>query len=340
MFGTKYIVKAGDTLWDISSSKLGDPLKWPAIVELTNKEFNNPHLRQVYKPSHFIKNPDLIFVGQTLLIPKTARSRPQIDPTKGKKKACIACQAPTLSFDLSGPELTKTSGNVKVTMRFAGKLALKSEKSISPAEINKNGGVQTKLENKYKSAYGELTQSFDASFDPKSKRISFSTGLTSSATNLPNSPSTSAKLSVSPLGNPVATATFSFPKLEGKHNGMQFTALDYQVDIEIEKLSDRSRTASQPVVVPTSVQSSSPENELDLWLVAGGSIVILGGAAVIIGTLVEDVLTAGAGVADDAPSFALAAGMFARGWAMINNARLPVAVASTGAASTAFAEEK
>ncbi len=50
----KYTVKKGDTLWDISGLKLTDPFLWPKI----------------WKENPQIKNPDLIFPGQTIYIPK------------------------------------------------------------------------------------------------------------------------------------------------------------------------------------------------------------------------------------------------------------------------------
>ncbi len=45
-----YIVKKGDTLWDISERFLGNPFDWP----------------EVWKKNEFIVNPDLIYPGQTI----------------------------------------------------------------------------------------------------------------------------------------------------------------------------------------------------------------------------------------------------------------------------------
>ena len=45
-----YVVKEGDTLWDISERFLGNPFDWP----------------EVWKKNDFIVNPDLIYPGQTL----------------------------------------------------------------------------------------------------------------------------------------------------------------------------------------------------------------------------------------------------------------------------------
>ncbi len=49
----EYTIKKGDTLWDISGSELKDHFLWPKI----------------WKENPQIKNPDLIFPGQTLRIP-------------------------------------------------------------------------------------------------------------------------------------------------------------------------------------------------------------------------------------------------------------------------------
>lgn len=49
----EYKVKKGDTLWDISSMELKDPFLWPKI----------------WKENPGIKNPDLIYPGQTVNIP-------------------------------------------------------------------------------------------------------------------------------------------------------------------------------------------------------------------------------------------------------------------------------
>lgn len=51
----EYTVKSGDTLWDISGVELKDAFLWP----------------MVWKENDHIKNPDLIFPGQTVRIPKS-----------------------------------------------------------------------------------------------------------------------------------------------------------------------------------------------------------------------------------------------------------------------------
>lgn len=61
-----YQVKKGDTLWDIADLKLGDPMKWKQIHALNKEQ---------------IKNPDLIYPGQTLTLPKEIKVAPTPPPT-------------------------------------------------------------------------------------------------------------------------------------------------------------------------------------------------------------------------------------------------------------------
>ncbi|VAX32811.1 hypothetical protein MNBD_NITROSPIRAE03-1565 [hydrothermal vent metagenome] len=50
----EYTVKKGDTLWDITGGKLSDPFQWP----------------NVWKENPDVKNPDLIYPGQRLRLPR------------------------------------------------------------------------------------------------------------------------------------------------------------------------------------------------------------------------------------------------------------------------------
>lgn len=70
--GGSYIVKPGDTLWDISADKLKDPFLWKKLW-ITNVEIRNPHL---------------IFPGQKLIIPedmKIAEKEEVKDPRAGAR---------------------------------------------------------------------------------------------------------------------------------------------------------------------------------------------------------------------------------------------------------------
>ena len=49
----KYLVKEGDTLWDISTSVMKDPFLWPRL----------------WKDNKYIINPDLIYPGNVIILP-------------------------------------------------------------------------------------------------------------------------------------------------------------------------------------------------------------------------------------------------------------------------------
>src|SRR4030067_2127685 len=58
-----YLIEKGDTLWDISDSKLQDPFLWPRLWK------GNPQ----------IKNPDLIYPGDKLKIPSREALMPEVE---------------------------------------------------------------------------------------------------------------------------------------------------------------------------------------------------------------------------------------------------------------------
>jgi LysM repeat protein len=69
-----YTIKQGDTLWDISNTFLKDPFLWPLL----------------WKANPYIKNPDLIYPGNKLVIPNLApieHAIEQPEETVGKETA-------------------------------------------------------------------------------------------------------------------------------------------------------------------------------------------------------------------------------------------------------------
>jgi hypothetical protein len=96
-----YIVKKGDTLWGISKGLLNDPLLWPRIWE------RNP----------FIKNPNLIFPGDTLGMPgrevapaptpAPVAEAPKPEPSKeaAKEEAKAPPAPPTPAVEMAPPVL-------------------------------------------------------------------------------------------------------------------------------------------------------------------------------------------------------------------------------------------
>ena len=122
---------------------------------------------------------------------------------------------------------------------------------------------------------------------------------------------------------PKYTTTISYPEIKGKINHYFYAATGYSVVIEIEKLPDIARRAprtapvQQPAKVP--VKSLGPN-----WAYIGGVLFLVGAVAVVTATVVEDIVTFGAGTADDPASFALAATMTARGMTLLRGAQVAV----------------
>lgn len=129
---------------------------------------------------------------------------------------------------------------------------------------------------------------------------------------------------------PKLRAEIRLPKLEGHIDQFHYLAMDVKIVLEITPKPERPRMDSpQPLRRVAPVPVAVPQPGLDWSRIIGVGLVVVAGA-VVVGTLVEDFLTAGAGIADDPASFALAGAAFTRGLAMIRGgaataALLPVA---------------
>ncbi len=60
--GRRYVVKPGDTLWDIAHQTMGNPSSWPSLFEANRTR---------------IARPAMIYPGQTLVIPASASTPPR-----------------------------------------------------------------------------------------------------------------------------------------------------------------------------------------------------------------------------------------------------------------------
>ncbi|MGW1285123.1 BTAD domain-containing putative transcriptional regulator [Streptomyces sp. NPDC002586] len=94
-----YIVKPGDTLWDIAEQHLGDPLKWPQIYQLSCT------IRQA--DGHLLSDPDLILPGWRLHLPTAAP--PTADQPRPPEHA--PTQRPPTSTPVPVPEQPQPSAH-------------------------------------------------------------------------------------------------------------------------------------------------------------------------------------------------------------------------------------
>jgi len=127
---------------------------------------------------------------------------------------------------------------------------------------------------------------------------------------------------------PKLRAEIRLPKLQGSLEPFNYVALDVKIVIEITPKADPPRMDSPRQRVPVPVTVTEPRTN---WTKVIGVGLIVSAGVVVVGTLVEDFFTAGAGTVDDVPSFALASAAFKRGLAMVATSAVVLPQASVAA---------
>jgi hypothetical protein len=114
---TPYLIKKGDTLWDISNTFFKDPFLWPFI----------------WKANPAVTNPDLIFTGNKLMIPSLApierALKAETAPSEQKKEPAQETAAVKQQEGLAGAAVTrpKAAGAEEETPTGASSLIMPEE---------------------------------------------------------------------------------------------------------------------------------------------------------------------------------------------------------------------
>lgn len=293
---SRYKVRRGDTLWDIARTMYGDPQVWPEISE-ANK----------------LKDPDLILVGQELVLPDL--SHPARGARRGGKAAPATPRAsrppaphrprrrarPVLlpfKYDLEGlPSQVVIVPPWKYETKITGDVTLQSERALETVTLTKDA-VVTSYKQKADGKLYSLASEAKVKFDPATGSVAVSCELTS-ASKLDNGqwPATSVEVLPNGVKYSVKPRPVSF-----KYQGF---SVQGSVGFEgtITRQDDR-RHKEQRIPVPAAQPS-----EASKWIAIG--LLLVAGTIVVV-TIAEDVVTAGGGIADDPISLGVAARMAGR----------------------------
>lgn len=294
--GTR-IVKPGETLWSIAEEVYGAGGYWTVLADANKAgvKSNGDFILAGYP----LTLPKILVVSQHSIAPRIIDTQ---KPGKDSKKKARPVAYPTLEYDLeqgmSIPTIIKASGGTLIiTTTFKGSLK-GSKAGIIPGGFNlRTFEAEVKVAGKY----------FESSIKIKKSGVSEVVLASNVAGQV-------WKTSVSFTSTGSFKGTISPRPVKFKCKGIDFEG-NVGFEIELRFIPD-----------PPKVKVRAPRSVLDdvaEWFRNNGRTVVgigllAGAGAIVVGTLAEDVLTAGAGVADDPVSFAAASTMFARGLQMVH----------------------
>jgi LysM repeat protein len=358
MADTRYVVRPGDSLWEIARAHLGDGSRWPVLYQHNN----SPEVVQL--TGMRIANPDLIFVGQTIYIPDrtapagtaappgaaapsaaapsaappTPVSVPDASvpadrlgrpaPATGRARARRGFYLPAFRYSLEVlPTIKLVSPAYIATIKYKGSVTIQSERTVEFLHVTKDG-FEIRAKAEADTVLSKLVSDAKLDFNPRTREIKFECGF-SIHSNTPFAPTVGTSLGISSeTGLPAVKASLKSAPLKGNLDHHVFVTNDLKVEIEMTPLPRRMRPLTQPRPLPQFQ-----------WEKLVASALIGAALAIVAATIVEDILTAGAGTVDDPASFAAASAMVARGVLMWRTVRAaPVLIQSAGTVSAVIGQ--
>ena len=326
-----YTVIPKDCLWDLSQRFYHKATLWPLLFAYNNR----PDV--VRRTGTVILDPDLILIGQKLMIPDVSalqgnaeqikrkigqqredfqrkgpaqqtqmrRLRQSQPPSGGGSEPMGRGPAkplakPAFVVDLGESKIPPIKGpRFSANLKLSGQLLVQSTQSVvGGLSVENLNRVKFRAKNEAETIAGKLVQDIKINFDSRNRKLNLSCGLTTQ-TNMPNAPEVNLVAGVNTAGQPTLTGCVTYKMVKGTYQQMLLASEEVTFTLE---LSTDQR------------ELTNPDEEFD-WSAAlgiAGVVVLTAGAVVIVvGTLAEDVVTLGAGIADDPASFAIAGGMLA-----------------------------
>lgn len=335
-----YTVAPKDCLWNLAERFYQQPTLWPQLFAYNNR----PEIIQ--RTGTAILDPDLILIGQKLVIPerdqligkgseikrkiseqrqvhqqRDARNTTHIHHLRqsqpvqpGGEEPMARSQAkplakPAVVVELGESKIPPVKGKgFSINLSINGKLIIQGTQAVVDGLTVENlSRVKFKAKQETETAAGTLIQDAKLSFDPKARKLTISCGLTSKS-NIPNAPEVALVAGVNALGQPTLKGTSTHKLVKGKLPGYAFASEEVTFEVEVTLEDDTQNINVQNLADASSINWSN------VLGVTGAVLLVAGAAIFVVGTLAEDVVTLGAGVADDPASFAIAAGMVHSAW--------------------------
>lgn len=312
-----YRVRRGDSLSVIAKRQYKDARLWPEIARAN-------HLTAPY----------MIFVGQELVIPNDCRmptfppmSRDVRPLTSSAGKGSAAAPLPPkpltpvkksppplpeppmarpvlmipLKFDLEKifKPIEVNSGPISYTFELKGEVTIQGEKALQNFSIVNMKQIAFESKSQADVVVGEvgsrIASGTEFKYDPSTKSLEISTSL---KTELTLNGDTWFTQSVAPVLPNGIKYSYQPRAIKGKINRLE---IEGNISLEITVRINPQQPGPQVVPVQFQIPTWQKIAAVGLFVVSGG---------IIIATIAEDIVTLGAGVADDPVSFGAAAAVY------------------------------